>query len=163
MTQKVAVIGAGLIGRSWSIVFARAGYEVTLFDQAQEAVEAALALIADALPGLAESALLRGASVADVRGRIRGATDLPVAFPYVSLYGVSPAEPPGNGSPVRATAGQECPPLGRRIAGSRRCRSSPGPWIPKPPSASNTTHQAPSRPVVSRVVVIRKSVSATPR
>ena len=76
MAEKVAVIGAGLIGRSWSIVFARAGHEVALFDQAQEAVEAALTLINDALPGLGEAELLRDASVADVCARIRGATDL---------------------------------------------------------------------------------------
>lgn len=32
MTQKVAIIGAGLIGRSWSALFARAGYEVQVWD-----------------------------------------------------------------------------------------------------------------------------------
>lgn len=32
MTAKVAIIGCGLIGRAWSIVFARAGYEVRLWD-----------------------------------------------------------------------------------------------------------------------------------
>ena len=31
MTQ-VAVVGAGLIGRAWSIVFARAGFDVALWD-----------------------------------------------------------------------------------------------------------------------------------
>ena len=30
---NVAVIGAGLIGRAWSIVFARAGFSVALWDQ----------------------------------------------------------------------------------------------------------------------------------
>ena len=30
---NVAVIGAGLIGRAWSIVFARAGFQVALWDQ----------------------------------------------------------------------------------------------------------------------------------
>ncbi len=73
MVQNIAVIGAGLIGRSWSIVFARAGHQVALFDQAPEAVEAALSLIDEALPGLAEAELLRGAAPAGVRGRIRGA------------------------------------------------------------------------------------------
>lgn len=32
MTEKVAIIGAGLIGRSWSALFARAGYEVQVWD-----------------------------------------------------------------------------------------------------------------------------------
>jgi L-gulonate 3-dehydrogenase len=31
---KIAVIGVGLIGRSWSIVFARAGWDVALYDAA---------------------------------------------------------------------------------------------------------------------------------
>ena len=31
---RIAVIGAGLIGRSWAIVFARAGWEVALHDAA---------------------------------------------------------------------------------------------------------------------------------
>ena len=45
MTQ-VAVIGAGLIGRAWSIVFARAGFEVALWDQFPQAVQPALDFIA---------------------------------------------------------------------------------------------------------------------
>ena len=31
MTQ-VAIVGAGLIGRAWTIVFARAGFDVALWD-----------------------------------------------------------------------------------------------------------------------------------
>jgi 3-hydroxyacyl-CoA dehydrogenase len=38
---RVAVIGAGLIGRSWSIVFAGAGWDVALFDAAADAIEPA--------------------------------------------------------------------------------------------------------------------------
>ncbi len=30
---NVAVVGAGLIGRAWAIVFARAGFSVTLWDR----------------------------------------------------------------------------------------------------------------------------------
>ena len=56
---KVAVIGAGLIGRAWSIVFARAGYDVALWDPAPEAVEAGLRFISDRLPELREAGLLR--------------------------------------------------------------------------------------------------------
>jgi 3-hydroxyacyl-CoA dehydrogenase len=76
LAEKIAVIGAGLIGRSWSIVFARAGHEIALYDQAPDAVAAALGLIDEALPGLAESDLLHDASPSEVRARIRGATDL---------------------------------------------------------------------------------------
>ena len=48
MVRKIAVIGAGLIGRSWAIVFARAGHQVKLFDQAREAVDTCLLYTSDA-------------------------------------------------------------------------------------------------------------------
>ncbi|MEX2127429.1 MAG: 3-hydroxyacyl-CoA dehydrogenase [Xanthobacteraceae bacterium] len=38
---RIAIIGAGLIGRSWAIVFARAGLEVALYDGAAGAAEQA--------------------------------------------------------------------------------------------------------------------------
>ena len=51
--EKIAVIGAGLIGRAWAMVFARAGHDVKLYDNAPGATDYALRLIAD---GLRESA-----------------------------------------------------------------------------------------------------------
>jgi 3-hydroxyacyl-CoA dehydrogenase len=33
MSKTVACIGAGLVGRAWAVVFARAGYDVVLYDQ----------------------------------------------------------------------------------------------------------------------------------
>jgi L-gulonate 3-dehydrogenase len=56
---QVAVIGAGLIGRAWSIVFARAGFDVALWDQFPQAVPAALDFIAERLPELKENGLLK--------------------------------------------------------------------------------------------------------
>jgi len=56
--SKVAVVGAGLIGRSWSIVFARAGFAVSLWDPVPQAGPAALAYIAERLPELREAGLL---------------------------------------------------------------------------------------------------------
>ena len=58
MTQ-VAVIGAGLIGRAWSIVFARAGFDVALWDPVPQQIDAAQSFIAERLPELAEANLLR--------------------------------------------------------------------------------------------------------
>jgi 3-hydroxyacyl-CoA dehydrogenase len=69
MTQ-VAVIGAGLIGRAWSIVFARAGFDVALWDPADSAVDSALGFIRERLPELREAGLLAdepGAALARVR------------------------------------------------------------------------------------------------
>jgi L-gulonate 3-dehydrogenase len=54
----VAVIGAGLIGRSWSIVFARAGWQVRLTDISAAALAAGPGLIETALAGLAQHGLV---------------------------------------------------------------------------------------------------------
>ena len=69
MTQ-VAVIGAGLIGRAWSIVFARAGFGVALWDPFPQAVQPALDFIAERLPELKENGLLKDEPTA-VMARIR--------------------------------------------------------------------------------------------
>jgi 3-hydroxyacyl-CoA dehydrogenase len=58
MTQ-VAVVGAGLIGRAWSIVFARAGFDVALWDPFPQQIDAAQAFINERLPELEEAGLLR--------------------------------------------------------------------------------------------------------
>ncbi|MBS0642479.1 MAG: 3-hydroxyacyl-CoA dehydrogenase [Acetobacteraceae bacterium] len=55
---NVAVIGAGLIGRAWSIVFARAGFDVALWDQFPQQTTQAKAYIADRLPELYAAGLL---------------------------------------------------------------------------------------------------------
>lgn len=74
MTQ-VAVIGAGLIGRAWSIVFARAGFSVALWDVVPSAAEAALGFIGERLPELADAGLLQEAPETVTR-RIRLAPTL---------------------------------------------------------------------------------------
>jgi L-gulonate 3-dehydrogenase len=72
---KVAVIGAGLIGRSWSIVFARAGFEVNLWDPFPRQTEAAITFIADRLPELRQAGLLAH-EPADVLARITPAATM---------------------------------------------------------------------------------------
>jgi L-gulonate 3-dehydrogenase len=74
MTQ-VAVIGAGLIGRAWSIVFARAGIEVALWDPYPQQTQAARGFISERLPELQEAGLLRDAPRA-VMGRIHPVANL---------------------------------------------------------------------------------------
>jgi 3-hydroxyacyl-CoA dehydrogenase len=56
--DKIAVVGGGLIGRAWSIVFARAGFAVSLFDSSQEAASKALGFIEARLPELHDAGLL---------------------------------------------------------------------------------------------------------
>jgi len=55
---KVAVIGAGLIGRSWAIVFARAGHAVALYDADAAALRASLDALDAALDDLKAAGLL---------------------------------------------------------------------------------------------------------
>lgn len=58
--KKICIIGSGLIGRSWSMIFASQAYDVYLYDVAPEAVDKALVLIKDQLESLQKSGLLRG-------------------------------------------------------------------------------------------------------
>jgi L-gulonate 3-dehydrogenase len=79
---KVAVIGAGLIGRSWSIVFARAGFQVNLWDPFARQTEVAMTFIADRLPELRQAGLLADEPT-DVLARIT-----PVASMWDAIQGV---------------------------------------------------------------------------
>jgi L-gulonate 3-dehydrogenase len=74
MTQ-VAVVGAGLIGRAWSIVFARAGFDVALWDPYPQQVEAALGFIGERLPELEQAGLIKEPP-AVVASRVRPAATL---------------------------------------------------------------------------------------
>jgi len=73
--DKIAVIGAGLIGRAWAIVFARAGHPVALYDVDSRALDASLALLEENLADLAEAGLLAESSFT-VRARIRAVATL---------------------------------------------------------------------------------------
>lgn len=50
--RPVAVIGAGLVGAGWAIVFARAGLDVRIYDVNPQATESAVALIEEQLKEL---------------------------------------------------------------------------------------------------------------
>jgi len=73
--DKIAVIGAGLIGRAWAIVFARAGHPVALYDVDSRALDTSLALLEENLADLAEAGLLAESS-STVRARIRAVATL---------------------------------------------------------------------------------------
>ena len=56
--KRVSVVGAGLVGMGWAIVFARAGLQVQVHDLQPEAIDAGIALAADQIAGLARHGLL---------------------------------------------------------------------------------------------------------
>lgn len=64
-TKKVAVIGSGLIGQQWAMLFAAAGFQVKLYDITPEIVSNALADIGRQLAALEESGHLRGSLSVD--------------------------------------------------------------------------------------------------
>lgn len=68
---------SGLIGRSWAMLFAAAGYKVVMFDIEPKQVEAALLEILKQLENLKEKGLLRGSlNVQEQYSRISGTNDL---------------------------------------------------------------------------------------
>jgi L-gulonate 3-dehydrogenase len=73
--EKIAIIGAGLIGRAWAMVFARAGHEVALYDADGKALKANLAVIRRALKDLRAAGIVKEAPERIYR-RIRAATSL---------------------------------------------------------------------------------------
>lgn len=50
--EKIALIGGGLIGQAWAIVFARAGHRVTFYDESPNTIEQAQVNIASRLDDL---------------------------------------------------------------------------------------------------------------
>ena len=68
---RVAIIGSGLIGRAWAMVFARAGWDAAMYDAVDGVADKALGLVAEGLDELAKHGL-----VADPKGsaaRVRAA------------------------------------------------------------------------------------------
>jgi L-gulonate 3-dehydrogenase len=74
VNNRVAVVGAGLIGRSWAIVFAGGGFEVALYDNRRDVAEKARAFVTQGLADLAERDLLKDPQAA--AARVRLAADL---------------------------------------------------------------------------------------
>ena len=69
-SQKIAVIGAGLIGRAWAIVFARAGFAVAIHDSAPGEAGAAFGLIAEGFAELARAGFVDDPKAAAARVRV---------------------------------------------------------------------------------------------
>ncbi|KAI8791880.1 lambda-crystallin homolog [Biomphalaria glabrata] len=75
--MKIAIIGSGLIGQSWAMIFAGAGHKVTLYDIVSEQVSKALETIATNLKNYESQGCLRGQLTASRQvSLITGSSDL---------------------------------------------------------------------------------------
>jgi 3-hydroxyacyl-CoA dehydrogenase len=66
---RVAIIGSGLIGRAWAMVFARAGWDAAMYDAVEGVAEKALGLVAEGLDELAGHGLVQDPKGAAARVR----------------------------------------------------------------------------------------------
>jgi L-gulonate 3-dehydrogenase len=79
MNEHIAIVGAGLIGRAWAIVFARAGCSVAMFDAAPEALANCDKLLRENITDLAQHGLIFEAPDV-VLARIKPAATLAAAL-----------------------------------------------------------------------------------
>jgi 3-hydroxyacyl-CoA dehydrogenase len=77
--DQIAIVGTGLIGRAWAIVFARAGHAVRLWDADAAAVSTAMRTIGGTLAELRHAGLI-DEDAADVMRRIEAAPRLELAL-----------------------------------------------------------------------------------
>src|SRR4029453_4669374 len=73
VNRRVAIIGSGLIGRSWAVVFAGGGFDVALYDPAPGVADQARGLVSEGLEELSAHGLVKDATDA---ARVRAATSL---------------------------------------------------------------------------------------
>uniref|UniRef100_A0A8V0XV03 L-gulonate 3-dehydrogenase n=1 Tax=Gallus gallus TaxID=9031 RepID=A0A8V0XV03_CHICK len=92
-SSHVAIIGSGLIGCSWAMVFAAGGFKVKLYDIAQQQLTTALENVRKQMKELEESGFLKGTLSAekqlalisvctDMKAAVEGATFIQVNPPY---------------------------------------------------------------------------------
>lgn len=84
MNEKIGIVGAGLIGSAWAIVFARAGCQVALHDASPQALQGCQALLRKNVGDLAQHGLL-GEPVETILARIRTVATLAEAIEGAAL------------------------------------------------------------------------------
>ena len=97
MTLKVALVGTGVIGRSWGIVFARAGHEVAFYDGAEGVVDHALGEVDKSLADMEAAGMI--ASAGELRGRMGKAASLADALDGVAYVQESVKEDVASNTP----------------------------------------------------------------
>jgi L-gulonate 3-dehydrogenase len=88
--ERVAIVGSGLIGRAWAIVFARSGCDVVLYDSVAGVADKACLLVAEGLDELAAQGLVKDPKGA--AARVRPASNLPNALDGATFVQENTAE-----------------------------------------------------------------------
>lgn len=70
MGEHITVVGAGLIGRAWAIVFAGAGYMVSIYDSSKTAVDNVLRQIEASVEDLIDAGLVSQREGEGILGRV---------------------------------------------------------------------------------------------
>jgi len=73
--EKVGIVGSGLIGKSWAMIFASEGFNVVLFDVDQNQVTKAIQDIKSELVQFEEAGTLRGSLTAAAQAEMIAGTD----------------------------------------------------------------------------------------
>ena len=89
---KIALVGAGVGGSSWSIVFARAGYEVCVYDAKPSTRDGVIASARSVATDLAAHGLIEAAEVEPILARIKVAESLEAALAGASYVQESAPE-----------------------------------------------------------------------
>jgi L-gulonate 3-dehydrogenase len=89
--SRIAVVGCGVVGSSWSLVFTRAGFEVAVYDQSAAAVQDTLRFVRSALADLAAQGLFDG-DIDTVCARLKPAASLEEALAGVDYVQESAPE-----------------------------------------------------------------------
>ena len=90
--KRVAVVGAGTMGNGIVHVFAQTGYDVTMVDVREEALQGALKTIGGNMDRQIKKGTLAEADRDAALGRIRTATDVSAVAGAVSRTGPAVAE-----------------------------------------------------------------------
>uniref|UniRef100_A0A7M4F3F2 L-gulonate 3-dehydrogenase n=1 Tax=Crocodylus porosus TaxID=8502 RepID=A0A7M4F3F2_CROPO len=88
---RAVIVGSGLIGRSWAMVFASGGFKVILYDIVQQQITSALENISKQMRELEKSGMLKGTLSAEKQfSLIHGCSDLKEALEGATFIQVNP-------------------------------------------------------------------------
>jgi 3-hydroxyacyl-CoA dehydrogenase len=90
--SRIAVVGCGVVGSSWALVFARAGFDVAIWDATPRAVEQAVSFVVTGSESLANAGLIDSRDLAQIQARLHPCATLEEALAGVDYVQESAPE-----------------------------------------------------------------------